>query len=361
MNKKERSAHAKKLSDLGAAKGGRARASVLTPEQRSEIAKRAAQKRWAGKENPVEEQNVDGIEVVGTVATEPAIVETVQASAEMPYSMFRGTLKIGDMDVECHVLSDGRRVFTQGEVVRLLTRGTESSNLQRYLSRNPLIDNDFSVGPIPFKIPGNPQVAIGSEATLLVEICDRYIEAKERDLLRPNQFKLAAQSAIVMRACAKVGIIALIDEVTGYQKLRAKNALQLKLQAFIAEEMQEWAVMFPDTFWFELARLEGVHHSPRNRPLRWGKYVMMFVYDAIDPDIGDWLREHNPDPHFKKNHHQWLKQFGRDRVHDQILQVVTVMKLCQNMVDFKAKFAHVFKKSPLQMTFDDMNWGQESE
>jgi hypothetical protein len=106
--------------------------------------------------------------------------------------------------------------------------------------------------------------------------------------------------------------------------------------------------MFPDEFWFELARLEGTHYSPRSRPLRWGKYIMMFVYDAIDPDVGKELRAKNPNPHFKKNHHQWLKQFGRQKVHDQIQRVVTVMKLCDDMADFRKKFARALSKSPLQ-------------
>ena len=35
------------LGRLGGLKGGKARASKLTPEQRSEIAKKAAQKRWS--------------------------------------------------------------------------------------------------------------------------------------------------------------------------------------------------------------------------------------------------------------------------------------------------------------------------
>ena len=35
------------LGRLGGLKGGRARASKLTPEQRKEIARKAAQKRWA--------------------------------------------------------------------------------------------------------------------------------------------------------------------------------------------------------------------------------------------------------------------------------------------------------------------------
>ena len=38
--------HAVALGRLGGLKGGKARASKLTPEQRSEIAKKAAQTRW---------------------------------------------------------------------------------------------------------------------------------------------------------------------------------------------------------------------------------------------------------------------------------------------------------------------------
>ena len=44
------------------------------------------------------------------------------------------------------------------------------------------------------------------------------------------------------------------------------------MQAFIAGDLQDGAVM-----------------SARSRPLRWGKYVMLFVYDAIDGDVGKEL------------------------------------------------------------------------
>ena len=39
--------HAKALGRLGGLKGGRARAKKLSPEQRSEIAKKAARARWS--------------------------------------------------------------------------------------------------------------------------------------------------------------------------------------------------------------------------------------------------------------------------------------------------------------------------
>src|SRR5579872_4963992 len=124
------SRRAKELSELGASKGGRARASVLTPEQRSAIAREAVRARWmkAGRlKDFVEEKS----------SAPDAAPET---SAELPHSMFQGKLRIGDLLLDCHVLNDERRVFTQGEMVRAITGGTESSNLARYLRANPLIE-----------------------------------------------------------------------------------------------------------------------------------------------------------------------------------------------------------------------------
>jgi hypothetical protein len=343
---------AKELARRGAGKGGRARASVLTPSERSEIARHAVRERWRRQGKLKEEFEDNGPNWEDDTET------TKVSEPGEPYSILRGTLKIGDAPLECHVLNDLRRVLTQREVVRILSpSGRESGNLSRYLERNPLYQPAFLAGrTIEFRVPGAPSMATGYEGTLLVEICEMYLTARAQGLLKRSQLPVAQAAEIVVRACAKVGIIALIDEATGFQELRRKHSLQLKLQAFIADEMQEWAKLFPDEFWFELARLEGVHYSPRSRPLRWGKYVMLFVYDAIDEDVGKELRSRNPNPHFLQNHHQWLNKFGRDKVHDQLERVITVMKLCRGMDDFRHKFARVFKRTSFQWDFDDMEW-----
>lgn len=342
---------AKAMSALGASKGGKARANTMTREERVEVARNAVRARWAkaGKlKQPIHEEKKD----LSLEVQEPP-------QETLPYSMFRGKIQIGDIELECHVLNDFRRVFTQTEMVRVLTAGKGSSNLDVHLRGNPLIDNELAAKKIvEFKIAGNPQIAKGREAIVLIEICDKYLEARDqKKLLTSGQKRYALRAEIIMRACAKVGIIALVDEATGYQTFRAKNALQLKLQAFISDDLQEWTRMFPPEFWFELARLEGIHYSPRNRPLRWGKYIMAFVYDAIDKDVGKQLRKLNPNPHFKDNLHQRLKDFGKDKVAAQIQSVTTIMKLCDNMDDFRAKFARVFKKASPQTSFEDINWG----
>lgn len=81
-----------------------------------------------------------------------------------------------------------------------------------------------------------------------------------------------------------------------------------KVQAFIAEDMQERARMFPDEFWSELARLEGIHHSARSRPIRWGSTARTSSTTRLTATPGKSLRRKNPVPHFKQNHHQSMAQ-----------------------------------------------------
>ncbi len=345
--------HAKALSKIGASKGGKARASVLTSEERKEIARNAVKTRWAkAKGVPVEE-----IGQVSSVAKVPE--EITPSTPSIPISQFPGTLTMGTIDFSCHVLDNRKRVIVQTAVVKALT-GTASGDLKSYLSAPEISKylnlEDVAKRTIDFKIPGNPRQAKGYEATLLVEICDAYLKAREKGDLTTKQFRLAKQAEIIIRASAKVGIIALIDEATGYQKIRAENALRLKLQAFIAEDMQEWAKQFPDAFFFELARLENIHYSPRNRPLRWGKYIMAFVYRAIDKDVAKELKSRTPNPHRGQNLHQWLQTYGKEQLTAQIYQVLGIMKTCKNMEEFRNKFKAVFQKGPFeQLAFFDLS------
>lgn len=257
---------AKEMATRGAAKGGRARANVLTDDERSAIARTAGQARWAkaGKPAPADDD-----------APSDEMSSLVTRDDEMPYSAFPGTVEIGTVTLECHVLNDGRRVLTAREMVRAL-RGTTSNppSIQRYLDALPAYQPGmFDHRTVQFRIPGLPQTAFGFEAEVLIDICVMYQDARMSKTLKPGQKRLAEMAEIITSACAKTGIEALIDEATGYQQVREKRALQVKLQAFIAEDMQKWVKTFPDEFWHELARLEGIRYQARHRPLRWGNYV----------------------------------------------------------------------------------------
>jgi len=64
----------------------------------------------------------------------------------------------------------------------------------------------------------------------------------------------------------------LVDEVTGYQYERAAEALQLKLNLFLSDEMRKWEKTFPDQLWIEFGRLtnwDGPVHSRPNIGANW--------------------------------------------------------------------------------------------
>jgi len=207
--------------------------------------------------------------------------------------------------------------------------------------------------PIPFIPKDGGPAGSGYEATALAAICGAVVVAMAERRLQKQQEHIGQQAGRLLSAFANLGIIALVDEATGYQKERAADAMQRKLDAYISGDMREWDKMFPDDFWEEMARLEGLDEAPKVRPLRWGKYVMAFIYDAMDKDVGNKLREINPNPRFRKNHHQWLAEYGKDRLVKHLWQVIGVMKTCHSMWDFRGRFAHVFKNTPLQLDWTD--------
>ena len=351
---KRKNKNAAQLAKLGASKGGKARAAVLSPEERSEIARNAVRTRWArekGQPMPTQEQGQVSSPLRQIYPSEPT--ERV--------SHFHGEVTFGDITMPCHVLNDGNRVIAQREVIKALS-GQErpSGTIARLIGVSPIANyidaEDVVAKALRYRLSGagHQMESFGYEATLLIEVCEAFLRARDDGNLSDAQLRVARRADAILRACAKVGIIALIDEATGYQEVRQRNALQLKLQAFIADDMQEWAKLFSDEFWLELARLEHTRYSPRSRPLRWGKYVMAFVYDAVDKDVGQELRRINSDPHFRRNHHQWLKEFGRGKVRDHINQVIGVMKLCRDMDEFNEKFGYVFRKDPMQLSFFDI-------
>lgn len=61
---------------------------------------------------------------------------------------------------------------------------------------------------------------------MLQEVCESILSARDKGLLLTEQDRrYAIHADMLMRGFARVGIIALVDEATGYQRDRAKDAL----------------------------------------------------------------------------------------------------------------------------------------
>jgi hypothetical protein len=203
-----------------------------------------------------------------------------------------GLLKLGEYELPCFVLNNKKRVLIMREVVHLLT-GHRKGGLERYTNAGGVrdympekfVDHPHRTAAIAFK--ANNRLAYGYEAEDVIAICDAYLKARQNKELLPTQYRLAVQSEIFIRACAKVGLIALIDEATGYQAVRDAKELQIKLAAYISKDLNEWTKTFPTEFFEQLYRLEGreVPIPPKPYPKRFGRYVMQFIYDTLDPEL----------------------------------------------------------------------------
>lgn len=115
-------------------------------------------------------------------------------------------------------------------------------------SLRPFISNDLLVplmSPILYKPKHGGRAAVGYEATLLPQICEVILDAAKAGVLRRRSSKIVQAAEILIRGFARVGIIALIDEATGYQADRARDELNKILQAYIAKELLPWTKRFP--------------------------------------------------------------------------------------------------------------------
>ena len=262
-------------------------------------------------------------------------------------------LKIGDTEIPCYVLEDGRRVLVQTGMLTALdmsqgtaAKGSKGDRLAKFLGTKgvkPFVHqdlNDVITNPVKFRTPTGSD-AYGYEATILPDICDAVLEARNEGKLNYQQKHIAKACEVLVRSFAKVGIIALVDEATGYQYIRAREALEEILEKFISDELLKWTKTFPDEFYENLFRLRGWRYSPFTvkRPALVGKLTNQLVYERLAPGILDELKQKNPKNtkgRRKNRHHQWLTEdIGHPKLREHIASVTTLMKASARWDDFR--------------------------
>ena len=256
--------------DTPQSKGGKNRAQSLSGLERSEIASRGASARWAKARNQTPK---DG-------------------EIELPLATHQGKMALGGLELDCYVLTDGRRVFHKRGMARALGMKSEGGNVfLRAMQRKGLGSELGSEllekieNPINFK-PMTLDLGHGYEASVLVDICKVIIKANDAGKLTSSQEGLVAQARIILQALAKIGVVALIDEATGYQVERSPTALRILVQQYIEAEKREWEKQFPDDYYNELNRIYGSQKLTKtsggaviqNRPQHFANFTRSYVY-----------------------------------------------------------------------------------
>lgn len=220
----------------------------------------------------------------------------------------------------------------------------------------PFITKDLAEksSPIKFRTPQGA-LASGYRAELLPEVCEVYLKARDAGALVSHQMHIAVKAEILIRGLATVGIIALIDEATGFQYDRSRRALESILESFIKDALGKWAKRFPDEFYHELFRLKNLQWpSAKNPPQYVGHWTNDLVYKRIAPGVLDELRNKTPKTargHRKHSFHQWLTDdIGHPKLQEHISAVIALMRSSDDWDDFHKRLNRalpVFKPMPL--------------
>jgi hypothetical protein len=256
-----------------------------------------------------------------------------------------GPLKIGSVEIPSYVLEDGTRVLSIRGISTAFTGkhggGVGVHKMPRFLHAKgvkSLISQDLMariLSPIEFN-PGKGRSAFGCEATLLPEICEVILDAdKAGDLKDRSQ---AAIADTLMRGFARIGIIALVDEATGYQEVRDRMALAAILDRYLRKEAAKWAKKFPDDFYKEMFRLRGWAYDPSSvkRPSVVAKYTDDLVYKRIAPGLLQRLQALNPKDdkgRRKRKHFQWMTEDIGDPALTQHIHALVVLMRSANEWD----------------------------
>ena len=289
--------------------------------------------------------------------------------SKKPLKVIAGTpdrpLILGDVKIDCYVLEDETRVLTQRGVFRGIgaARGgprneieakADGAEMPRFAAQKwliPFINRGLEMAlksPILFKSP-NGKTAYGYPAEMLVDLLDAIMAAHTAGATTERQTAIIARANSLRSGLGKIGIDALVDEYTGYQRIRAENALATILEKFIAEDLQSWTKTFPYEFYNQIFRLKGWPGPDGvKRPSVIGHYTNDIVYDRLGPGVLEELQSRNPT---KKSggrshkHHQWFtRDIGHPKLKEHLIGVMALMRAASTWDRFRTSLQRSFPK-----------------
>lgn len=287
---------------------------------------------------------------------------------------YRWKLPIWDVILDCAVLDDGTRILSTTSVFSAFWRSRKGWEIKKqkefleflnekypnhtlrdippFLSSKAILNllGEEGINSLqPIEYLDNGKILKGYKCEILPEICSLYLDARRAGIL-DIQDNIVNQAEILLSSFAKVGISALIDEVTGYQYSRKHDALRILLSQYIAEWIQKWLKRFPDEFFIELDKLYGNSKtSSRARPQYYWKFINTHIYEPMERwYLKAELDKYNITDEWKRKarFHQWLTDLWANQLTMQIGRVLGIMEMSKNIDVFKR---HISKQKGLMI------------
>jgi hypothetical protein len=269
------------MSETKQAKGGKARAEMLSPEEKKAIARKGALARW---------------------------------SKDVPRSTHEGDFMLADVQVSAAVLPNRQRIITQATFLRALGRSRSPKagtgvfatvdGVPFFLQANvlkPFITEELIMSTTPlFFVDKGGKKSVGYDARILPNVADVYL--KYRDSLLedgseiPDRYrKIFAACDALMRYLAKEGIVALVDRATGYIADLEREIVTRILEEWISDPLRPYVRTFPVSWFKQICRLKDIEFRPDMRlPRHVGRIVNNLVYDRLGYGIRQLLDERTP-------------------------------------------------------------------
>lgn len=291
---------------------------------------------------------------------------------KLPEATHAGAIRIADKEVPCYVLEDGTRVLSRAGVLTAIGRAPKAKGGRKYdeefklpvfLTANNLkdfISKDLIENSEPVHFTHKGRIMIAFRAELLTNVCEVFLDAEDKGVLRKNQEHIARACKALHRGFARIGVIGLVDEATGYQAVRNKNALQEILDKYLQDHARKWAKTFPDEFWIKLLRVKGYPgYYALKRPAFVGHWVNDIVYDRLAPGIRTKLDLINPrlaSGRRKNTHHQHTTEdHGLPELKEHLTKVMVLMDASSNDTQFQRLLNRSLQKygNTIEMPLDD--------
>lgn len=330
--------------DESKAIGGIARAAALTKQRRSDIAKKAAEVRWA---------------------------------SALPKAIAEGTLVIGDLRISCAVLDDAKntRVLTQegfltaigragkakggeGATVDGLPAFLRANNLKPFISSD-LIESTTPVEFVPLRGPGFQGRAFGYKADLLPNVCWVYQDALVAQKLLPSQVHIGNACRFFLKALTNHAIEDLVDLATGFEDMRKRRAIDRIIEQYVEKAAQPWVKMFSLDFYRHVYRLNGWAFEPEKtaRPGVIGVWTND-IYERLAPGVKAALHT-RVKRNAKGKPTQKLTQFltpenGKPQLERLLEGVILLMRMSVTWQEFRQKLDEYYPRynETLQLPLD---------
>ena len=262
-----------------------------------------------------------------------------------------GVVRFGDLAVEAVVLEDGTRGYVQRQLATAigLHESRRGSQLKTLLSdvapgaAEVLQENTCSI-----RLPSGQTTAF-FPAGVIGEVASGVIDAALEGRLHRKRQHLVPNCQRILKALAKTGEVALIDEATGYQHHRAPDALQELISKLLRQSCASWERRFHPDYYRAIYRLFGWKYQghDQNPPHVVGQITLRWVYGPVLPE--DLLGEIRNRKGISQKHHQWLSDQGLAHLESQIHAVTAIARSSQSYPDFKRRCEAAFAGAALQL------------